>query len=110
MNSVKSFGTNEFVLSIWKQAIIRNGGFGDDIDFTKRTLEEDKVLIGYCRDFIANPGLVTKLEKSSPLNASDPSTFYTQGKEGYLDYPTYDSALKLGWDKEWLLLYPSSFM
>lgn len=44
-------------------------------------------LVGFGRPFLANPNLVDKLRTGAPLNAPDPSTFYTPGPKGYLDYP-----------------------
>jgi N-ethylmaleimide reductase len=46
----------------------------------------DAVSIG--RLFIANPDLVKRIALNSPLNAGDPSTFYSGGPEGYVDYPS----------------------
>jgi 2,4-dienoyl-CoA reductase-like NADH-dependent reductase (Old Yellow Enzyme family) len=37
---------------------------------------------------IANPDLVARFSKNSPLNSPDPSTFYGSGTKGYTDYPT----------------------
>lgn len=37
--------------------------------------------------FIANPDLPERLKLGAELNEADPSTFYTQGAEGYIDYP-----------------------
>lgn len=44
--------------------------------------------IAFGRPFIANPDLVARLAADAPLNRIDPATLYTQGAEGYLDYPT----------------------
>jgi N-ethylmaleimide reductase len=44
-------------------------------------------LIAMGRAFLANPDLVERLRKDLPLNAPDPSTFYTPGAQGYTDYP-----------------------
>lgn len=38
--------------------------------------------------FIANPDLPARLAKDAELNPPRPETFYAQGAEGYLDYPT----------------------
>jgi 2,4-dienoyl-CoA reductase-like NADH-dependent reductase (Old Yellow Enzyme family) len=37
---------------------------------------------------IANPDLVARFSKNSPLNSPDPATFYGSGTKGYTDYPT----------------------
>ncbi|WP_339890402.1 alkene reductase [Neptuniibacter pectenicola] len=38
--------------------------------------------------FLANPDLPERLRNEVELNQADPATFYTQGPEGYIDYPT----------------------
>jgi 2,4-dienoyl-CoA reductase-like NADH-dependent reductase (Old Yellow Enzyme family) len=43
--------------------------------------------IAFGRPFLANPDLVERLRRDAPLNKPNPATFYTQGPEGYLDYP-----------------------
>lgn len=43
--------------------------------------------VAYGRPFLANPDLVERYRKGAPLNAPDPKTFYTHGREGYTDYP-----------------------
>jgi 2,4-dienoyl-CoA reductase-like NADH-dependent reductase (Old Yellow Enzyme family) len=49
------------------------------------TGEADAIAFG--KSFIANPDLVRRIAEQLPLNAPDASTFYTQGAEGYTDYP-----------------------
>ena len=46
----------------------------------------DAVVVG--RPAIANPDLVRRWREGLPTNEPDPSTFYTDGAEGYTDYPT----------------------
>jgi len=43
--------------------------------------------ITFGRPFLANPDLVRRFETGAPLNPDDPATWYTQGVEGYTDYP-----------------------
>ncbi|ARW11524.1 alkene reductase [Acetobacter ascendens] len=43
--------------------------------------------IAFGRPFLANPDLVYRLEDNLPLNKDDIRTWYTQGAEGYTDYP-----------------------
>ena len=45
-------------------------------------------IVAFGRPFIANPDLVTRLEKNAPLNEPDRATFYGGGAAGYSDYPT----------------------
>jgi 2,4-dienoyl-CoA reductase-like NADH-dependent reductase (Old Yellow Enzyme family) len=44
--------------------------------------------ISFGRTIIANPDLVERIRTGAPLNRWDVATFYTQGPEGYTDYPT----------------------
>jgi N-ethylmaleimide reductase len=48
--------------------------------------------IAFGRTFLANPDLVARFKANAPLNEPKPNTFYTQGAEGYTDYPTLDRA------------------
>ena len=43
--------------------------------------------IAFGRHFIANPDLVYRLQHGVPLADSQAATWYTQGPEGYVDYP-----------------------
>ncbi|WP_373020074.1 alkene reductase [Thiomicrorhabdus sp.] len=40
--------------------------------------------------YLANPDLPERLKAGAPLNEADPNTFYTEGPEGYNDYPFMD--------------------
>ncbi|MCE4222332.1 alkene reductase [Methylobacterium sp. C25] len=52
--------------------------------------EADAIAFG--RPFIANPDLPERLAKRAPLNKDAMATWYSQGPEGYVDYPTLDGA------------------
>lgn len=47
--------------------------------------------IAFGRAFIANPDLVERFRTQAPLNTPDIATFYSRGREGYVDYPTLDA-------------------
>ena len=62
--------------------------FSTLIGRNKRALGQgtlDAVVFG--RLFIANPDLPQRFSLHAPLQAADPSTFYTPGAHGYTDYP-----------------------
>ncbi|MEH8020964.1 alkene reductase [Rheinheimera metallidurans] len=40
--------------------------------------------------YIANPDLVQRFAKDAPLNAAKPELFYSDGEQGYTDYPTLE--------------------
>lgn len=48
--------------------------------------------ISFGRPFIANPDLPGRLSSGAPLNPPHEATFYTQGAEGYVDYPALEEA------------------
>ncbi|HHL8292514.1 TPA: N-ethylmaleimide reductase [Escherichia coli] len=60
------------------------------------TVEKAETLIGkglidavaFGRDWIANPDLVTRLQRKAELNPQRAESFYGGGAEGYTDYPT----------------------
>jgi N-ethylmaleimide reductase len=52
--------------------------------------EADAIAFG--RTYIANPDLVERIAKGAPLNKDNAATWYSQGPEGYIDYPTLSEA------------------
>lgn len=48
-------------------------------------------LVAFGRTFIANPDLARRIELGTELNEPDPDTFYTAGREGYIDYPSLNA-------------------
>jgi hypothetical protein len=46
--------------------------------------------IAWGRKFIANPDLVERFRRDAPLNQDDQRTWYTDGPEGYTDYPVLE--------------------
>ncbi|RZM24542.1 MAG: alkene reductase, partial [Sphingomonas sp.] len=42
--------------------------------------------------FIANPDLPERLRTGAPLAKDDAKTWYSQGPEGYIDYPALETA------------------
>jgi N-ethylmaleimide reductase len=43
--------------------------------------------IAFGTPFLANPDLPNRFARNAPLNAPDPSKFYSSGAQGYTDYP-----------------------
>jgi N-ethylmaleimide reductase len=71
----------------WPRTFILAGGF--DRATAEGALREGRCdLVAFGRKFLANPDLVTRLERGLTLNAPDFATFYTPGPKGYIDYPT----------------------
>jgi 2,4-dienoyl-CoA reductase-like NADH-dependent reductase (Old Yellow Enzyme family) len=48
--------------------------------------------ISFGRTFIANPDLPERLRTGAPLAQDNPKTWYSQGPEGYIDYPALETA------------------
>jgi N-ethylmaleimide reductase len=46
--------------------------------------------VAFGRPFISNPDLPYRFQNDIPLAADDADTWFTQGKEGYVDYPAAD--------------------
>ena len=46
--------------------------------------------IAFGRTFLANPDLPDRFRTDAPLNNDNMKTWYSQGPEGYIDYPTLD--------------------
>lgn len=53
--------------------------------------------IAFGRWHLANPDFVRRAKLGAPLNKYDRATFYTQGEEGYIDYPFLEDT---EWGKE----------
>jgi N-ethylmaleimide reductase len=69
---------------------ILNGGY--DATTGAAALERGEAdLIAYARHFLANPDLVERFKQGASLNNPDSSTFYTDGAQGYTDYPPMKS-------------------
>ena len=47
--------------------------------------------IAFGRPFIANPDLPLRLREGAPLTDDNPNTWYSQGPEGYVDYPALEA-------------------
>ena len=76
--------------SLFKGLTLQNGDFNKE-----RALEclaaSDGDAIVFGRPFIANPDLVARLKHDWPITIHDPSTVYTAGPEGLIDYPPYQA-------------------
>lgn len=70
---------------IYNGTIIINSGF--DQEKGNKVIEEGHAdLVAFGKPYISNPDLPERFEQNVPLTKWDQDTFYTPGKEGYLDY------------------------
>ena len=59
----------------------------------QKELDEGRAdAIAFGRTFLANPDLPARIAKGAELTPSDPKTWYSQGPEGYVDYPALAQA------------------
>ncbi|WBH15185.1 alkene reductase [Sphingomonas radiodurans] len=65
-------------------------------DYTTETAQTDldsgvADAIAFGRAFIGNPDLVERLRTGAPLTQDNPKTWYSNGPEGYVDYPALEA-------------------
>ncbi|PRP83854.1 NADH:flavin oxidoreductase [Planoprotostelium fungivorum] len=78
------------IRKVFKNTLILNS----DMDGKKGQdkLDEGHIdAIAFGRTFLANPDLVERIKEGTPLNKDDMKTWYSQGPEGYTDYPVAKS-------------------
>lgn len=70
---------------IYQGTLIINSNF--DQEKGNKVIEDGFAdLVAYGKPYISNPDLAERFEQNIPLTPWDKDTFYTPGKEGYLDY------------------------
>jgi N-ethylmaleimide reductase len=73
------------IRSNYRGTIIGNMGYGaEEAEAAIADGKLDAVAFGV--PFLANPDLPVRFATNAPLNAPDPSKFYSPGAEGYVDY------------------------
>ena len=77
----------KFFRPIFHGTLITAGGYTREMG-NKVLAEGNADLVAYGRLFIANPDLPTRFKLETSLNSYNRATFYTQGEQGYIDYPT----------------------
>jgi N-ethylmaleimide reductase len=71
---------------IYRGTLMINNGF--TFETANRVIEEGHAdLVSFGKLFISNPDLVERFRQNAPLNDWDLATFYSEGPEGYIDYP-----------------------
>jgi len=74
------------IRKVFKGPIILNSDY--DPERAQRSLDEGNCdAVAFGRPFIANPDLVYRVVHKLPLNKDNMATWYSQGPEGYIDYP-----------------------
>ncbi|EPQ52977.1 NADH flavin oxidoreductase/NADH oxidase [Gloeophyllum trabeum ATCC 11539] len=81
--------SNDFVLESWlPKPLVLAGGYTRELAL--EVAARGNVIVAFGRHFIANPDLPRRLKEDIPLNKYNRATFYTNGTEGYIDYPFAD--------------------
>lgn len=84
-------GANVVELSVLREAykgvLIANGGYTKERG-NKAIQSGLADAVAFAALFLANPDLPERFHADAQLNTPNPDMFYTQGEEGYLDYPT----------------------
>ncbi|WP_027067030.1 alkene reductase [Maribacter sp. Hel_I_7] len=79
---------------LYNGTLMINAGF--DQESGNKVIEEGNAdLVAYGKPFISNPDLVERFANGYDLADWNEKTFYTPGKEGYLDYPKYNEEKEL---------------
>ncbi|KAA0875426.1 alkene reductase [Nitrincola tapanii] len=79
------------VRELYQGHLVLNMGYSpEEAEAAVESGQADAIAFGV--SFLANPDLPERIRQKAELNAADPATFYTQGREGYNDYPTLSAA------------------
>lgn len=81
---------------VWNGTFIAAGGYTPE-NAPDAIASGHTDLIAFGRWHLANPDFVKRVALGAPLNKYDRATFYTQGEEGYIDYPFVEDT---EWGKE----------
>src|SRR5687768_13746294 len=75
----------------FRAPLILNSDF--DLERAEAALEEERAdAISFGRPFISNPDLPARLLRRAGLTPDVTATWYSQGPEGYIDYPEAEPA------------------
>lgn len=79
------------IRKVFQRPLVLNSDY--DLERAEETLaNEEADAISFGRPFISNPDLVHRLHNQAPLALDDRATWYSQGPEGYVDYPAMEEA------------------
>jgi 2,4-dienoyl-CoA reductase-like NADH-dependent reductase (Old Yellow Enzyme family) len=76
---------------VFPQPLVLNSDF--DLERAEAALAEERAdAISFGRPFISNPDLPSRLLNRAELARDDMASWYSQGPEGYVDYPALETA------------------
>ncbi len=93
LSAIANMVTNvtEHYRGVYKGTIITNTGF--DRERGNEVIRKGNAdLVAYGALFISNPDLPERFRSGAPLSQPDQGTFYQGGSNGYIDYPSMQSA------------------
>ncbi|EPX73383.1 NADPH dehydrogenase [Schizosaccharomyces octosporus yFS286] len=90
-------GSNDFVKSLWKGAILQTGNYTYDypeFSLLKSDVNgDDRTMIGFSRFFTSNPDLVERLKEGHELTPYVRHLFYANHNNGYNTFSNYGKEL-----------------
>jgi len=95
MLAVEGERVSPYLREAFNGPLMINGGY-DAASGGDAIANHEADLIAFGVPFIANPDLPERFDQQAPLNKPDPSTFYSDGAQGYTDYPFLESLATAG--------------
>jgi N-ethylmaleimide reductase len=84
-------GPTALARSVYSGTIITAGEYVRDT--AEQAVAEGRAdLVGFARQYLANPDLPERFRAGAALNEGDHATYYGGGAEGYTDYPSLDAS------------------
>jgi N-ethylmaleimide reductase len=80
------------IRKVFKGVLIVNSDYATVAEAQAELDSGNADAISFGRTFIGNPDLPERLRTGAPLAQDNPKTWYSQGPEGYVDYPALETA------------------
>ncbi|WP_380783159.1 alkene reductase [Sphingomonas sp. R86520] len=80
------------IRKVFKGVLVVNSDYATVADAQAELDSGNADAISFGRTFIGNPDLPERFRTGAPLAQDNPKTWYSQGPEGYVDYPALETA------------------